>query len=181
MLSDHSTSVGSTPSATQPFDHAQRPGGVAGERAFTKLEYVESRAVGNAGEHVFDGHPICANDHAELLQLLVRGEQVAFGALGDDLQRVVVDIETQAFRANTAASRRGGDVSTGHTCNQRPMSFHGPHPFGALSIPIELRRGDHQHAIAVTRFEQRNDGRAAGVAGLARRHAYLDDAPLGKQ
>ena len=89
--------------ATQAGKNAQRTWHVGAERGFAELEHVEARAVANRGLHRGKIDAFAACSEPELLELLLRGEQIALGALDDEPRGIVVDVELECGRRVRAA------------------------------------------------------------------------------
>ena len=74
---------------------------IARERSLAELEHIEACAVADARLRGGQIHAASRREQLEFLELLLRGEQVALGALDDELHGLVVEIN--ADRGGTRA------------------------------------------------------------------------------
>ena len=131
--------------AAQTFENAQRTRGLAAHRRFAELQHVEARAVGDGVEHRFRRHGAGRQQQRELLDFLMRGEQIAFDALGQQRRCGRVGLQlVPASRSRIQAGSRGSSI--GQICTTTPC----------FSIALTQREfcvravhlaGDDQHEI----------------------------------
>ena len=86
----HSTSGGATPFAAQPVQHAREVQRVAFEQRLAEVEHVVARDVEHRVAHLLERDPARREEERELLHLLPGGEEIAFDAVGDELERLPV-------------------------------------------------------------------------------------------
>ncbi len=126
-------------------DDAQGARGVAAQRGIGQAKRIEARIVGDAGLERVDVEQRAIQQQHELVDFLRGGEQVAFDAIGEALDRI----------------RRGLDAARGEAradpgrhllAPQRPYRHHhagtleGVHP-GRFVLLAPFLRGDHQHGV----------------------------------
>ena len=108
--------------AAQSRQDAQRARHIARQRSVAELEDIEARAVAKRRLHGGEIDASCRPaQQLELLELLLRGEQVAFGAIDDELHGVVVELERSARRAR-AATAAGARLRPARWAARRPRS-----------------------------------------------------------
>ncbi|MCY1441963.1 hypothetical protein D9M71_583040 [compost metagenome] len=168
--------------ATQAFKHAQGVGGFAVENGVDQAEHVKPRAVGHGRLHGFNCYLVVFGQQLELFDFLGGSQQVAFNAGSDQLDGIL--LRSQACLRQALAYPLGQLVGIDRpdlyelgVCafDQRLA------PLGFLGATIEFRQADQQQRIfggARAIFDQR---RGTLVAGLARRQAQFQQAPLRKQ
>ena len=170
----------------QAVEHLQRARDLAGEHRFAELEDVVAGDVEHRGLDLVEAQRAWRVQQRQLLQLLVRGEQVAFDAVGKERQRAL------AFLAvGDALALRGqalGDPRRQLAALDRLDPQHHAGASSALNQPlfccwksslgsctsVSTSSEPDRLAVALQRLR-------AFLAGLARRNAQLDQLPLGKQ
>ena len=110
----------------------------------------------------------------ELLELLLRGEQIALGALDDESRGIVVDVELERGGARAQPLWQAREFDRPHG-KPRARGFECFHPRGRVLLALELA-GEHEvDVVGADIGEQIDDGVAAARARLARRQADLDE------
>ena len=122
----------------------------------------------------------CASN-LQLLEFLLRGEQIALGALDDELARASSSSSSSSVAARARSHCGSRATSTGQVASHAPVDFERLHPGRAVLLAFELA-GEHQIDVVGTGVRQQlDDGIGAARAGLARRQAHLDELARAEQ
>jgi hypothetical protein len=102
-------------------------------------------------------------------------KQVSFDALGDQLRRCPVRLQTLVAHPSCNPA---GEIPESHLVDRQPhaLTFQCLHPFRLLGIPVQLRSNDDQHQIRPELVYEFDDRLAAFAARFARRYSKLDYA-----
>ena len=180
--SAHSTSTGSAPSARRPPRMRSARAASRAAHRLAELKHIEARAVGAAGRDFGQLH---AWRRAAAASRACRSP----GARPADCPRcarpAVASASALALspaRAKRARSHCGRRArSTGQIGSQAPRCLHRLHPRERLVSRSSRAGDDQQQQILARGFDQPQQRRRAGDAGLAARQPHLDDAARGKQ
>ncbi len=111
----------------------------------------------------------------EPFDLLVRGEQIAFHALGERLRGRRRELELRGRRALLHPARQLRSLDRPNL-DEHAVLLDRLHPSRALRGRIELlARADQEQPIGIVALGERRDHTRARVAGPRRRHPELDD------
>ena len=108
FVSDHRTSVASTPSACRPPNMRSARSVSPANTDFAELENVEASAVAHARQNRIGADLAGLRNQLELLELLVCREQVSLGPLRQCLDAFGRHVQTQPARSATQPRSRAG-------------------------------------------------------------------------
>jgi hypothetical protein len=150
---------------------------ITGQHCDRHLEHVVAGDVQHTVGDLLERQVARRMKQSELLDLLVRGEQIALDAVGDELERFGAGPVLVAREPLSDPLRQPRAIDC-IDFDEHPGAFQRGDPAGFLRAAIETRqRDEREHALAGgfrVRFER---GRAGG-AGFAGRQADLDDLPV---
>jgi len=165
--------------AFQSEQYPERPGGVAGGGGLSKLKDVVTCTVPDRPQHQVDtdGRAVC--QQAELLQFLLRGQQVPFDAIDDQLRSLVVDLQVQHFCPGAQPRRqcRQFDRLNRHPC---PVLFDRLYPGRIARLPVEFIGNDQVDQIECL-LSRKLGKQGRTLVGFAARHPQFKQAPLREQ
>ena len=120
LFSAHSTIGGSTSSPRRPSRIAQRASRLASHRRFAQLQNVEARAVGDCIDDRFRRDRTRRQQQRELLDFLMRGQQIAFDALCEQRRGVRIGLQIVICRDARESTRADRARSIGQICITTP-------------------------------------------------------------
>ena len=166
--------------AAQTFENSQRARRLASHRRFAQLQNIEASAVRDRIDDCLRRDRTRRQQQRELLDLLVRRQQIAFDALCE--QRRGGGIGLQLVTPEPLTNPRGQPRQIDRPdLHQHAALLDRAHPTRALRAAVELA-GDDQHQIVGRRLLRKlDDGIRALLARRRIRHANLDDLALGEQ
>ena len=171
----------------QAVEHALHAGRLPGQHRFRQLEHVVARHVEHGGFDLGLSQFTRRVQQSQFLDLLVRGQQVAFHAVGKKLQGALALFARHHALAllgqalgnplRQLAAFDGVDLDGDAVALQRGKPGAG---FGGF---VQARQHDQGEGAVVApgRFGNLLQRHAAVLAGLARGDADLDDLLVGKQ
>ena len=143
---------------------------LSAHRCLAELQHIETRAVGDGFEDGLGGDRSRRQQQRELLDFLMRGEQIAFDTFGQQRRGGGVGLQlVAARRSRIQAGRRGRSI--GQTCTSTPCFSIALHPARVLRAAVDLA-GDHQHQrvgrrlLARARRSHRRPARPASALAM---------------
>ena len=169
----------------QAVEHAQHPRGLARQHRFAQLEHVVAGDVEHGRFDILEAQLALRVEQRQLLQLLVRGQQVAFDPVGKEGQcglalRVVV--HPLALRGQTLSQPGGQGAALDRIDLQADaVGIERAEPGGLLLLPVQPGQvDDGQHVVAAL-LGIALQRLAAILARLAVGDADLDQLAIGEQ
>ena len=165
---------------TQSRERAHRSGAIALERAIAEIVDRVARRVVHQRRQRGGVQRTGFRQQRQLVDLLARGEQVAFDALGQQRHRVGAGLESRGAQALAdparqfvAPERPGPDRGAG--------LVQGAEPRGFFHVAVELA-AEHQHHVVGCRLRRElAQHRAALGAQLGAGEAHLDQLAVAEQ
>ena len=162
----HSTSGGATPSPRSPSSMRARSQRVAFEQRLAQVEHVVARDVEHRLAHLLEGDPALREEERELLHLLLGGEQIAFDAVGDELQRLRGPLPGPAPSSRPASHSGSALRVTVFASTTTPGALQRLEPGRFLRPPVEAGKLDEGHGVGRRRFALACSARAPSTPGL---------------
>ena len=169
----------------QAIQHAQRTRHLAGEDGFTELEDVVARHVQHRRLDLLEAQFAGCVEQAQLLQLLVRGQQVAFHAVGKEGQRVLPGFTTLHPLALARQALRQPDrqrlALDGLHAHRQAGAVQRAEPGPLHLLAVQARQLHQRQHVVVQAVAVALQRLRPVLAWLARGDADLDQLPLGEQ
>ena len=171
----------------QAVDHAQRALDLAREHGLAELEDVEAGHIDHGLFDLLDGEGAGRVQQAELDDFLVRGEQVAFDAIGEEGQGALAGLtrlDLLALGGQALGDPQWQLAALDRVAAQgQARAIEGGEPGAVLLRLVQARQGDQreQAVVALGGLAVLLQGLRALLAGLARGDADLDDLLVTEQ
>ncbi|KAF1858399.1 hypothetical protein Lal_00014910 [Lupinus albus] len=160
--------------------HAHEARRVAGQHRFRQFKNVVARDVQHGINHLIVGQLARFVQQGELLDFLVRRQQIALDAVGDEVEALAVRAlvlgrETHADPPRQLRAFHVRDLDVDRGLLQRR------HPRRLGRLPVQLRQGDQGQVVGVQVLRVVLQGGAAVLARLAAGDAQLDQLLVAEQ
>ena len=166
--------------ALEAFQRARGAHRVARLEGVAQVRYIVAGDIHHRRLDLFQRELAGRVDQAQLLDFLVRRQQVAFDVGGDEFKR-------EARRALFLPRHAFGDPLR-QACQGRRIAFDGDtrvrqrrDPGRFLRLPVELGQGDQRHDARAQRRDVALQRFAAFAPGFARRNAQVDQLGAAEQ